>query len=395
MDTSFGCAPPEPIQIPVLNAITNKTTYLDIPREVHDVEITFNYEIRHASDVHWDEGADSEEDSDGGWFSKLFGGRMLNNKTEGNETGTILEQLESDMVSTIWNVVLNDSDMTFNTDGECAGLFISEQNETLLTDDANAGFQAATEDETMLLGLSVYPADEVNPDGCINSSDRCTSINGKLSATYTGNDEFGITTYIVDLLNEGMKTGAFLSDDHPALRINFVTVTEMDGNGQGGVVPPIKTDRGTIWQQMQEEAEENPISTYGKLFVGLLVVLSVGFVLSKAYKQKLRGERKEPQADEVSDDSDAIFTQREEQVSDETLRTNQVDLGDNEGEQKPGGWAMFGNFFGKEELQSVVVMPEVKNKNVESPMIDHVALDVPKCSSDEVEMSLAKLNVSF
>ena len=165
MDTSFGCAPPEPIQIPVLNAITNKTTYLDIPREVHDVEITFNYEIRHASDVHWDEGADSEEDSDGGWFSKLFGGRMLNNKTEGNETGTILEQLESDMVSTIWNVVLNDSDMTFNTDGECAGLFISEQNETLLTDDANAGFQAATEDETMLLGLSVYPADEVNPDG--------------------------------------------------------------------------------------------------------------------------------------------------------------------------------------------------------------------------------------
>ena len=199
----------------------------------------------------------------------------------------------------------------------------------------------------------------------------------------------------MDLLNEGMKTGAFLSDDHPALRINFVTVTEMDGNGQGGVVPPIKTDRGTIWQQMQEEAEENPISTYGKLFVGLLVVLSVGFVLSKAYKQKRRGKRKEPQADEVSDDSDAIFTQREEQVSDETLRTNQVDLGDNEGEQKPGGWAMFGNFFGKEELQSVVVMPEVKNKNVESPMIDHVALDVPKCSSDEVEMSLAKLNVSF
>lgn len=199
----------------------------------------------------------------------------------------------------------------------------------------------------------------------------------------------------MDLLNTGMKTGAFISDDHPALRINFVTVTEMDANGQGGVVPPIKTDRGTIWQQMQEEAEDNPISTYGKLFVGLLVVLSVGFVLSKAYKQKRQERRKGTQAEVVSDDSDAIFTQREEQVSDETLRTNQLDLGDNEGEQKSGGWAMFGNFFANNEQQSVDIVPDVKNKKVESPMIDHVALDVPKCSSDEVEMSLAKLNVSF
>lgn len=174
-ETSFGCSPPEPIQFPIWNATANTTTYLEIPQEVHNVEITFNYEIRHWSNVNWDannaDGNEVESDSDGGWFSKLFGGRMLesgNNSTDSesvNGTGSILEQLESVMVTSIWNTILNDPNMSFNNDtNDCAGLVVSEGDETTMTDDVNAEYQAP-QYGTKLLGLSVYPADEVNSDG--------------------------------------------------------------------------------------------------------------------------------------------------------------------------------------------------------------------------------------
>lgn len=114
---------------------------------------------------------DETSDSNGGWFSKLFGGRMLSNETSvaevewTNGSGSILEQLENVMVTSVWDAVLSDPDMTFvNGTNECVGLVVSEEDESLLTDDANTDFQASTF-ETTLLGLSVYPADEVNPDG--------------------------------------------------------------------------------------------------------------------------------------------------------------------------------------------------------------------------------------
>lgn len=138
------------------------------------MEITFNYEIRHESNVKWNTDEDSNEessDNDGSWFSKLFGGRMLSNETSfddvewTNSSGSILEQLENVIVTSIWDAVLKDPDMTFdNSTGGCAGLVASEEDETLATDDVNSEFQPPTF-ETKLLGLSEYPADAINPDG--------------------------------------------------------------------------------------------------------------------------------------------------------------------------------------------------------------------------------------
>ena len=89
---------------------------------------------------------------------------MLSSDT--NATGTILEELESVMVASVWNTVLQDPSMEFNngTD-ECKGLVVSYENETFANDDViNLEFQTPV-DETKLLGLTAYPADEVNPDG--------------------------------------------------------------------------------------------------------------------------------------------------------------------------------------------------------------------------------------
>ena len=171
-ESSFGCPPPDPIQFPIRNATENTTTYLDIPQEVHNVEIIFNYEIRHFSNIKWDrysdesDGSEEESDSGGGWFSKLFGGRMLSSDTEaGNGTSTILEELESVMVASIWKTALQDPSMEFNSGtDECKGLVVSYENETFADDDVNFEFQAPTY-ETKLLGLTAYPADEVNIDG--------------------------------------------------------------------------------------------------------------------------------------------------------------------------------------------------------------------------------------
>ena len=137
---------------------------------MHNVEITFNYEIRHFSNVQWDvnaAGSDIEDtDSEGGWFSKLFGGRMLTTaraEVTGG-TGDILEELEKVMVSSIWDELLSDPDMMFNNStNECEGLVVSEVDEGSVNDAANT--ELIPTSESRLLGLSVYPVDEVNPDG--------------------------------------------------------------------------------------------------------------------------------------------------------------------------------------------------------------------------------------
>jgi hypothetical protein len=212
-----------------------------------------------------------------------------------------------------------------------------------------------------------------------------------MSATYSGTDEFGVTNYIINLLSTGMETGAFVSEGSPALMVEFVTASEMSAGENSGIVVPIKTDRGTIWQVMQQVDEENVISKYGKLFVGLLVVLSVGFVISAVFKRKRKNKRDNQATEENAEDQNASPTVREEQISEESLPMKQVELSDEEeGEAKSvaSGWTgMFGNFFAKEEPQSTVV--EEKKERSESPLIDQVELDVPKNDSDEVEMTLA------
>ena len=226
--------------------------------------------------------------------------------------------------------------------------------------------------------------------GCINPSDQCTSIHGKISATYSGTNEFGISNYIVNVLRTGMETGAFVSEGSPALMIEFVTLTDMSAGENSGIVVPIQTDRGTIWQIMQEADDENPISKYGKLFVGLLVVLSVGFIISSVFKKRRRNKRKEALEAEVTDDHNAIQTEREEQISEQNMSPKEVDSGNEEvceaKSETSGGWALFGNFFGAGEPQDA---PEEKKKRPESPVLDQVELDVPKSDSDEVEITLS------
>ena len=167
---NFGCTPPQPLQFPVWNITTNTTTYIEIPQEVHNVLVEFDYEIRHWSNVNWVSGSDGSEseEEDGGWFSKLFDKFGGSDETEevqtaANSTANILQDLETTMVTSIWDEVLKDGNMTWD-EKECAGLVISDDDETMTNDDANAEF-VAPKFETKLLGLSVYPADEVNPDG--------------------------------------------------------------------------------------------------------------------------------------------------------------------------------------------------------------------------------------
>lgn len=380
---------------------------------MHNVLIEFDYEIRHWSNVQWDEGANAgvvsggtEEDSnsEGGWFSKLFGGRMVGNNTEVTN-GTLLEQLESTMVTTIWNIALEDTDMTWNNltlSGECAGLVVSEEDETFVNDDANAEY-VAPKFETKLLGLTVYPVDEVNPDGCINKSDQCTAIHGKISATYSGTNEFGVSNYIINLLSSGMETGAFVSEGGPALMIEFRTASDMSAGENSGVVVPIQTDRGTIWQVMQEADEQSPISKYGKLFVGLLVVLSVGFIMASVFKKKKSNRRKERAAADVAEDHGSNhLALREEQITEreESLPMKEVVSEDEEeqsgvaGEPEEGksvasGWTeWFGGLFTKEEPQGQGASKEKERSSTPESVIDQIQLDVPKSDSDEVEVSL-------
>jgi hypothetical protein len=51
-----------------------------------------------------------------------------------------------------------------NSTGECAGLIISEDNETSTNDGAKSEYDTPKFD-TKLLGLTVYPPDEINDDG--------------------------------------------------------------------------------------------------------------------------------------------------------------------------------------------------------------------------------------
>ena len=201
-----------------------------------------------------------------------------------------------------------------------------------------------------------------------------------------------------------METGAYLSEGSPALMLEFVTMSDMSAGDQSGIVMPIQTDRGTIWQIMQEADDDNPISKYGKLFVGLLVVLSVGFIISSVFKRRRKNNKKDAQDDsEVTEDNlNANQTVREEQISEDSQPAMEEDTSDKEEQREvveetqpvpeKSGWAMFSNFFaGKEEPQSVDApdSEEKVNERPSSPVLDQVELDVPKNDSDEVEISLS------
>ena len=121
-------------------------------------------------------------------------------------------------------LALEDGNTTWDESGECAGLTIGDEDEMHTNDDVNAEC-IAPKFQTKLLGLSVYPADEVNPDG-----------------VFVGN-------VFVRNGARRMETGAFVSEGSPALIIDFWTVSDMPGGENSLVVVPIQMDRGTIWEQ--------------------------------------------------------------------------------------------------------------------------------------------------
>ncbi|KAL7481229.1 hypothetical protein ACHAW6_006911 [Cyclotella cf. meneghiniana] len=410
-EMSFGCSPPEPLLFPIWNITVNTTTFLEIPQEVNNVLVTFDYEISHWSKFQWTtstDGSDNKDsDSDGGWFSKLFGGRMLsNNNTTNvqsiNSTGTSLEQLESDMVTSIWNTLLSDPNMTWhNSTGECAGLIISDADDISMNGDEKSEYDEPKFD-TKLLGLTSYPSDEVNYDGCVNSSDQCTAVHGKISATYSGTNEFGISNHIIDSLRSGMENGDFISEGSPALKLEFKTAVDISAGGNSGIVVPVQTDRGTIWQVMQTENVDDTISKYGTLFVCLLAILSVGFLAATIFKSRRNKRTKERQAAEVAEDHNSNLALREEQVTEreESMPMKEVALDDEEEQSRGGeaksvasGWDWFGGLFSKEEPRTVdtpVVLKETKSEAPAS-VIEQVELEVPKSDSDEVEISLSSV----
>jgi hypothetical protein len=410
-NSTFGCTPPPPVQFPVYNAESNTTTYVEIPQKVNQVEIIFDYEVRHWSNVQWDEASTSagESEREGGFISNLFG-RSGNNSSE-----IILQDLENVMVTEIWKTLLKDDAMTWDSSGdECAGLIIesgddvSSGNDAVGTDD-NAELTTPLL-ETKLLSLDVYPPDVVNTNGCIHSADTCTSIHGKMSATYIGNNEYEVSQTVTKLVRSGMETGQFISEGSLALMLEFQGASDMSA-GETGVVIPLNTDRGTIWDVLKED-ENDYISKYGKLFVSLLAILGTGFILATIVRRRRSRLAKASQAAELADghegdlalDENALDTERLESAEDD-LPMKHVTEEDEEirvDEEKNGSssWGLFGGKKKKEEPQSSMFdVEETKEEEVVTPaaldapsyedVLNHVDLSVPPAESDEVEISLS------
>lgn len=202
---------------------------MELPVQVHEMEVLFDYEIRHASGVVWadsvggggdwdpENGGDGNGSSGGivedltGMIESIFGSKKdgqqeesVNDTTssEGNESngsgsdekeGNQLHQLEMRMVTQLWDQILQDGNMTYMEDGSCAGLLISEddlERQRVLLEggvEFSRGLQGeaandtdvdvtSMEDltaslaETKILGLSINPPDTVDPDGESRSS---------------------------------------------------------------------------------------------------------------------------------------------------------------------------------------------------------------------------------
>jgi len=240
------------------------------------------------------------------------------------------------------------------------------------------------------------------PQGCVNPSDQCTAVHGKISATYSGTNEFGISNLIIDLLRSGMENGDFISEGGPALKLEFQTAVDISAGENSGIVVPVQTDRGTIWQVMQTENAEDTISKYGTLFVCLLAILSVGFLVATIFKRRRKKRANERQAAEVAEEQNSNLALREEQVTEreESMPMKEVALDDEEEQSRGGeaksvasGWDWFGGLFSKGEPQTIDTPVVIKETTTEThaSVMEQVELDVPQSDSDEGEISLSSL----
>eukprot|EP00585_Thalassiosira_rotula_P009451 CAMPEP_0196137146 /NCGR_PEP_ID=MMETSP0910-20130528/5226_1 /TAXON_ID=49265 /ORGANISM="Thalassiosira rotula, Strain GSO102" /LENGTH=459 /DNA_ID=CAMNT_0041397567 /DNA_START=20 /DNA_END=1395 /DNA_ORIENTATION=+ len=97
---------------------------------------------------------------------------------------------------------------------------------------------------TKLLGMTYRPLDYVNPDGCLVPDTTCTAIRGRVSAAYSGTDEYGVVRTVVERLRSGMGTRSFLPPDGPALNVEFTSAGGTAPSGGNGQIISLNTDRG-------------------------------------------------------------------------------------------------------------------------------------------------------
>jgi len=354
--SSHGCAAPPPQTLSYVNPETNETQTVDVEVRVNEIGLLFDYEIRHANGVSWED----VEGSEGGgrtssWTDKITGffGRDNDDEEEEEEDaeGASLMELERVMASELWRGILADDGMLWSgsndEEDECLGLVIQEDGRRRLkrpqrrrqdaggiaprkleggnedggedveyTDydpydnDGSMSYgepvaedvlEGANGDDaftgTRLLGLTYQPLDFVNINGCTYPDKTCTSIRGQLSVAYAGTNEYGVIQSIVTRMQSGMEDGTFLSTDVPALNLEFLgsggTFATTSGSGSGGIIQ-LNTARGT---ETNDEDAEDPLSKYGLAFVCLVGILGAGFIASMVVRYRKR-KRRAKQANE-------------------------------------------------------------------------------------------------
>mmetsp|Transcript_40856 Transcript_40856/g.87017 ORF Transcript_40856/g.87017 Transcript_40856/m.87017 type:complete len:492 (-) Transcript_40856:69-1544(-) len=194
--SSFSCAPPPPQVISYFNPLTNETLTHRTEVPVHEIGILFNYEIRHASDATWEETADEEGARAGGflgraedYFAGLFG--RDDDEGGGEEDGGVeneggadgdenLLEVEERMASEIWKRLLDDKNMTWDWQEDCAGLAIEDDDTTqrLLSEEGTyreyANNNATDLDGELNIGI------DLKDEGTNCESDNATDFDGEL-----------------------------------------------------------------------------------------------------------------------------------------------------------------------------------------------------------------------
>jgi len=151
---------------------------------------------------------------------------------------------------------------------------------------------------TKLLGMTYRPLDYVNPDGCLIPDSTCTAIRGRVSAAYSGADEYGVVRTVIERLRTGMETRAFLPPGSPALNVEFTSAGGTAPSGGNGRIISLNTDRGM--GEEQDGEVEGDLSQYGTAFVCLVGILGAGFLAAMHVRYRKR-QRRRRMAKEVMD----------------------------------------------------------------------------------------------
>lgn len=148
---------------------------------------------------------------------------------------------------------------------------------------------------TVILGLRTGPDDAINDAGCTSTSSKyCTAINGKMSARYSGTNEFAVVNHLTRLVRSGCENDLFHTQG--ALKINFSATTGIQT--ESGQFIPLVADPAKE-EKPEVEEEEGYISQYGILFVCMLAVLGSGCAAVILFRRKKNKTRMKEEAEEL------------------------------------------------------------------------------------------------